>query len=168
MTTTGKTFCPVKARRWLVTGFFCACLTVSAWAGELAVGDAVPAFSAKDQFGKAFKFEAGLRFLLLGFDMGTGKQANQKLAELGAGWLEKHGATYVLDIHTMPAVARFFALPKMQKYPHRIVLAETESLLAAFPHQPEKITVLALTPAGKIREFRYWNPAAETPEAVLN
>ncbi len=168
MTTAGKKFRPAKTRRWLATGFFCAYLTTSAWAGELAVGDTVPVFSAKDQFGKAFQFEAGLRFLLLGFDLSTGKQANHRLAELGAGGLEKHGAAYVLDIHTMPAVAKFFALPKMQKYPHRIVLAETASLLAAFPHQPEKITVLALTPAGKIREFRYWNPAAETPEAALN
>jgi hypothetical protein len=168
MTTTGKTFRPAKKRRWLATGFFCACLTASAWAGELAVGDAVPGFSAKDQFGKEFKFEAGLRFLLLGFDMGTGKLANYKLAELGAGGLEKQGAVYVLDVHTMPAVAKFFALPKMQKYPHRIVLAETESLLAAFPHQPEKITILALTPAGKIRAVRYWNPATDALETLLN
>ena len=64
--------------------------------------------------------------------------------------------------------AKFFALPKMQKYPHRIVLAETASLLAAFPHQPEKITVLALTPAGKIRAVRYWNPATDALETLLN
>ena len=137
-------------------------------AGELTVGDAVPEFSAKDQFGKDFKLEAGLHFLLLGFDMGAGKQANLKLADLGPGWLEKQGAAYVLDIHTMPAIARVFALPKMRKYPHRIILGDDERLLAPFPRQPDRITVLVLTTARKIKEIRYWNPATEALGARLN
>jgi hypothetical protein len=114
---------------------------------------------AQDQFGKEFKFAAGLHFLLLGFDMDTGKAANLKLADLGPGWLEKQGAAYVLDVHTMPAIiARVFALPKMRKYPHRIILAQAESLLAPFPRQPDSITVLVLTAEGKIKEIHYWNP----------
>ncbi len=146
----------------------CALFVPALPAGELTVGQAVPAFSAQDQFGKDFKFAAGLHFLLLGFDMSTGKAANLKLADLGPGWLEKHGAVYVLDIHTMPAIARVFALPKMRKYPHRIILAETEILLAPFPRQPDRITVLVLTADGKIKEIRYWNPAQEALSARLN
>lgn len=146
---------------------FTVTLAVSIHAGELVVGDTVPAFSAKDQFSKEFKPDAGLRFLLLGFDMGTSKIANLKLADLGAGWLEKHSAAYVLDIHTMPGIARLFAFPKLRKYPHRIVLGDDEKMLAVFPRQPEKITVLVLTPTGKISEIRYWNPATETLEAIL-
>jgi hypothetical protein len=144
-----------------------AFLVTSLSAGELVVGDPVPAFTAKDQFGKEFKFEQGLRFLLLGFDRSTSKQANHKLTGLGSGWLEKHGAIYVLDIHTMPSVARWFALPKMRKYPFRVVLAETESLLAPFPRKPERITVLVLSAAGKVSEIRYWNPASEELEPML-
>jgi len=147
--------------RWLAL-LLCA----AAWlrpldAGELKVGDTVPVFSARDQFEKEFTFQAGPRFLLLGFEMGAGKAANLKLAELGSGWLEKNGGVYVLDIHTMPAIARVFALPKMRKYPHRIILAEAESLLAPFPRQPDVITVLLLTPAARIKEIRYWHPARE-------
>lgn len=167
MKSTGKFFRSTNTRRRLATGIICACVALSARAGELAVGDAVPALSAKDQFDKEFKFEAGLRFLLLGFEMDTGKQADHKLADLGAGWLEKHGAAYVLDIHTMPAVARLFALPKMRKYPQRIVLADSENLLAPFPHKPENITILVLTPAGKIKEIRYWNPTSDKLETLL-
>jgi hypothetical protein len=163
-----KNLCFQKIRRAAAAILIGGGLLFTARAGELAAGDAMPAFSAPDQFGKEFKFAPGLHFLLLGFEMGTGKLANHKLAELGAGWLEKRGAVYVLDIHTMPAVARLFALPKMRKYPHRVVLAETEGLLAAFPHQPEKITVLALSPEGKIREIRYWNPATDALDALLN
>jgi len=153
-------------RCWLVLLLGCG----GGWtarAAELAVGDAVPAFSAKDQFGKEFKFAPGLRFLVLGFEMGAAKQANLKLAGLGGGWLEKRGAVYVMDIHTMPAVARLFALPKMRKYPQRIVLAEAEGLLVPFPRQPERLTVVCLTPEGKVREVRYWNPGSDPLESVL-
>jgi hypothetical protein len=161
-------FQAATAKRWLIVIFFCAAYVLSLAAGELKVGDAVPLFSASDQFGKEFKFQAGLRFLLLGFDMGASKTANLKLADLGSGWLEKQGAVYVLDIHTMPAIARVFALPKLRKYPHRIILAEAESLLAPFPRQPERLTVLVLTPGGKIKEIRFWNPASEALAARLN
>jgi len=158
----------IKATRWLAAILFNVAFVLSLPAGELKVGDVVPAFSAQDQFGKEFKFAAGLHFLLLGFDMSSGKAANLKLADLGPGWLEKREAVYVLDVHTMPGIARVFALPKMRKYPHRIVLAEAESLLAPFPRQPDKITVLVLTPEGKIKEIRYWNPAKEAPGTQLN
>jgi hypothetical protein len=153
-------------RRLVLLTFFTV-LLAPVHAGDLKAGDAVPAFSAKDQFGNDFKFEAGLRFLLLGFDMDASKPANLKLADLGAGWLEKHQAAYVLDIHSMPSVARFFALPKMKKYPHRIILGDDEKLLAPFPRQAGRITVLVLTPAGKIQEVRYWNPTTEALDSFL-
>ena len=44
---------------------------------------------------------------------------------------------------------------------------ESAEVLAPFPHKAENITVLALTPEGKIREIRYWNPATETTAKVF-
>jgi hypothetical protein len=157
----------MKTLRWLVLLLLCAAGLCSAQAGPLKVGDAVPVFAAKDQFGKDFKFTPGLHFLLLGFDMAASKSANLKLTDLGAGWLEKHDAAYVLDIHSMPSIARMFAFPKMRKYPHRIILGDDENLLAPFPRQDGKITVLVLTADGKIQEVRYWNPTSEALDAVL-
>jgi hypothetical protein len=154
-------------QRRLTAVLMIAALTGVVHAAELAVGDPVPAFSAKDQFGKEFQMRAGLRYLILGFEMSASKAANGRLAALGAGWLEQQQAAYVLDIHTMPAVARFFALPKMRKYPQRIVLGEDGKLLAAFPRKPDRITVLRLTPEGKIQEIRYWNAATDAPGMVL-
>lgn len=142
-------------------------VAISATAGELAVGDTVPVFSAKDQFGKEFKFAPGPKFLLFGFDMSASKAANQKFTALGTNGLASRGAVYVMDIHTMPGIARVFALPKMQKYPFHVILAATAGVLAPFPHKVENITVLALTPEGKIREIRYWNPATETTAKVF-
>ncbi len=164
---TDRTFRIVCVKHWLILVLCFGSLTMLGLAAELKVGDAVPGFAATDQFGKDFKFEPGLHFLLLGFDMSVSKEANRKLAELGTGWLEKQGAAYVLDIHTMPAIGRFFALPKMRKYPERIILAEKAGLLAPFPHQPEKITVLVLSKSGAINEIRYWDPATDALSTVM-
>jgi hypothetical protein len=152
--------------RWLIVlGFLL--LWLSASAAPLAVGDAVPAFSAKDQFGTDFNSTNGTRFLLVATEMAPARLANQKLAGQGAGYLEKYQAAYLMDIHTMPGIARFFALPKMRKYPQRIVLVDSAETLAAFPTQPGRVTVLALTPAEHIRKISYWDPASEPVAGYL-
>ena len=155
----------INFRRLAVLGFCLLC--VSASAAPLAVGDAVPAFSAKDQHGTSFIFTNGTQFLLVATERASGTSANHKLAEQGPGFLEKHRAVYVMDIHEMPGVARFFAVPKMRKYPQRIVLVETPATLAWVPAQPDRVTVLALTPAGRVQKISYWNPDAEPVTGYL-
>lgn len=130
------------------------------------VGSAVAAFAANDQFGAPFKLDADCRFLLVSFDMATGKQANVKLSALGRDYLPKLHAAYVANIHGMPAIGRAFALPKMRSYAHRIVLADSETLLAPFPKQEKRVTVLRLQ-RGKITKIAYWDPEKEGVAAVL-
>ncbi len=130
------------------------------------VGSTVAAFAAKDQFGKPFQLGADCRMLLVSFDMGTGKQANAKLTALGADYLPRHGAVYVANITGMPAIGRAFALPKMRGYAHRIVLADDGALLAPFPRQDQRVTVLALR-GRKVVSVRYWNPASEPVEGFV-
>ncbi len=143
----------------LVLGSCLLCLSASA--APLVVGDAVPAFSAKDQHGGEFNSTNGVRYLLVATEMACGKAANLKLAAQGADFLPTNHAAYLMDIHTMPAVARLFALPKMRKYPHRIVLVEAADTSALFPVQSGRVTVLALTAAGRVRKIGYWDPAHE-------
>jgi len=150
----------------LVVFSFCL-LGISAFASQLTVGDAVPAFSAKDQHGKEFVFTNGVQFLLIAQERASGTSANKKLVEQGAGFLEKHQAVFVMDIHTMPSVARLFAMPKMRKYPQRIVLVETAGTLAWVPVQPGRLTVLAVTPAGHIQKISFWDPDSEPVTAYL-
>ena len=152
--------------RWLVVLAFCLPV-VSAGAAQLTVGSAVPVIAAKDQHAAEFVFTNGTRFLLVATEMESAKSANRKLAEQGPGFLEKHQAAYLMDIHTMPAVARWFAFPKMRKYPQRIVLVDSAEALAAFPAQPGRVTVLALTPAGCIQTISFWNPDREPVAGYL-
>lgn len=131
-------------------------LGLPAFAAPLAVGDAIPPIIAKDQHGASYTFTNGTAFLIIAVEMEVAKSANRKLAEQGAGFLEKHGAVYLMDIHTMPDIGRFFALRKMRKYPQRIVLVDSAETLAPVPAKPGEATLIALTTAGRIQAIRFW------------
>jgi hypothetical protein len=53
-----------------------------------------------------------------------------------------------------------FALPKMKKYPHRIILGDDANLLTPFPQQAGKVTVIKLS-NGIVQSISYWDPATE-------
>ena len=72
-----------------------------------------------------------------------------------------------MDIHSMPGLARLFALPTMRKYPQRIVLLEKPDLLTWVPVQPGRVTVLALALTGHIQKISYWNPDSEPVAGFL-
>lgn len=136
-------------------------LMPAACAAPLAIGDSLPPITAQDQHGLAFNSTNAFQFLLVATEMDCAKAANKALAEQGAGFLEQHHAAYLLDIHTMPGIARFFAFPKMRKYPQRIILVDSAEALAAFPRQPCRVTVVRLTPAHRVASISYWDPETE-------
>jgi len=152
--------------RWPVVVVVCL-LGISVLATQITVGDAVPSIAAADQHGIPFVLTNGTQYLLVVTEMACAKAANQKLAAQGAGFLEKHQAFYLMDIHTMPSIARVFAFPKLRKYPQRIVLVDSADALASFPSQAGRVTVLALTPSGHIQKITYWNPDSEALAAYL-
>ena len=130
-------------------------------------GQRVEAFQAKDQFDQAFTLKpADTRFLLVSHDMETGKKANAALTALGKEYLGSKKAVYMANIFGMPGVGRMFAIPKMKKYNHRIILADDAALIARFPVQAGKVTVLKLTD-GKVESIAYWTPGAEGVEGFL-
>jgi hypothetical protein len=104
----------------------------------------------------------GQGFLLIATEKENAKSANLIFAGQGmGGGLEKHGAVYMRDIHTMPAIARLFALPKLRKYPHRIVLIDSPNTLSWVMVRPGMITVLALKPDSRIMKISFWDPGKE-------
>jgi hypothetical protein len=141
-------------------------LGVAAAGEPLKVGDTLPAFSAKDQHAKEFRLNAETRFLLVSFDMSTGKKANSFFAEKPADYLAGVKAVYLSNIYGMPAVGRMFALPKMRKYPHRIILADSEDLLRDYPAQKDRITVIELAPELKIKAISFWDPTTDLSAAL--
>ena len=130
-------------------------------------GSKITSFKAQDQHGVAYEFEAAkTQYLLVSFDMETGKKANAALTAQGAEFLTNKKAVYVANIFGMPGIGRFFALPKMRKYSHRIILGDDANLLTPYPQQVGKVTVLTLR-AGEVQEVRYWDPATESVVELL-
>ena len=96
--------------------------------------------------------------MIVAFEMGAGKAANAYLEKQPAAFLDTHKAIFISNIHGMPGIGRMFALPKMKKYPHRILLADEENFLARYPAQQDLLTVLSLDDMGVITAIRHVNP----------
>lgn len=140
---------------------------VSVNADPYATGSKVEAFNAKTQHDKEFTFKpAEIRFLLVTHDMETGKKANAVLTTVGPENLSGKKVVYLANIHGMPGVGRMFALPKMRKYSHTIILGDDAALIAKFPEQKNKVTVMTLS-GGKVISVKYWDPGAEAVDDFL-
>lgn len=153
----------MKFPRFLLTLFV---LFGGSYASALAaekykVGDAFASFTTKDQHEKSYTFESGVRLVLVAFEMGAGKAANAYLEKQPAEFLGSHHAIFISNIHGMPGIGRMFALPKMKKYPHRILLADEENFLARYPAKEDQLTVFNLDEKGVITAIRHVNPKAD-------
>jgi hypothetical protein len=137
------------------------------FAAPYEAGSKVEVFTAKDQHEQAFTLKpSATSFLLVSHDMETGKKANGVLNGLGKEYLGGKKAVYIANIFGMPGIGRAFALPKMKKYVHQIILGDDAALIAKFPEQKGKVTVLALA-AGKVKSVSYWTPESEALDGLL-
>jgi hypothetical protein len=125
------------------------------------VGDAFAPFTTKDQHDKPYTYEGGARTVIVAFDMSSGKAANAFFEKQPADFLPQQKAIFISNIHGMPGIARVFAMPKMKKYPHRILLADAEGFLARYPVKEDHLTVLSLDDKGTITDVRHLKPAKE-------
>jgi len=135
-------------------------LSVSA-ASPYQAGDAFEGFTTMDQHEKGYTYSGGVRLVIVAFVMGTGKSANAYFEKQPADFLERHKAIFISNIYGMPGIGRTFALPKMRKYPHRILLADAEGFLARYPSQEDRLTVLRLDDQGKVAEINFVDPKKE-------
>lgn len=144
---------------FLRAAFVGLCVFATGWLraepGKYAVGDRFEGFATQDQHGKSYTYEGGARLVVVSFEMDTGKAANGFLERQGADFLGRQRAVFVANIHGMPGIARTFALPKMRKYPHRILLADGEHFLDRYPSKENHLTVLELDEQGAIAAIRF-------------
>lgn len=153
--------------RFLTLAATAALSISSALAAPYEAGSQVQPFNATDQHEKPFTLKpAETKFLLVSHDMETGKKANAALTALGKEYLGSKNAVYLANIHGMPGIGRMFAMPKMRKYAHRIILGDDADLIARFPGQKDRVTVLKLE-NGKVAAIAYWAPGDEALDTVL-
>ncbi len=132
-----------------------------------ANGEKIETFKAKDQHDVNYEFKpSSMKYLLVSHDMETGKKANAVLTTLGKDYFSNHKAAYLANIHGMPGIGRMFAIPKMKKYTHRIILGDDADLIAKFPVQAGKVTVIAIS-GGKVDSISYWSPGETKLDDLL-
>ena len=133
-------------------------------AAVFAPGERFPGLSTRDQHDRPYAWAGEARRLVVAFEMDTGKAANAFLEKQGADFLARHATLFLSNIHGMPGIARTFALPKMRKYPHRILLADGEHFLDRYPRQENHLTVLDLDAQGVVTAVRFV-PKADAAKA---
>lgn len=145
-----------------------AALTIGAVIAEpYQSGEKIKPFTALDQHDKEFTLRpADVKFLLVSHDMETGKKANAKLTARGNAYLGSKSAVFLANIHGMPGIGRMFAMRKMRRYAHRIILGDSPELIAKFPHKDGQVTVLKVK-NGTIDAVDYWSPDKQDLDEVL-
>ena len=130
-------------------------------------GSVVKSFQASDQHGEAYQLDSKTRYLLISFDMGTGKKANVKLDQKGKEFFKEKQIAFVANIHGMPGIGRLFAFKKMKTYSHRIIYGDDAHLMDPFPEKDDHVTVLKLDKQQKVTQISYWDPAKEEVDQHL-
>lgn len=125
--------------------------------------DVLTPFTTKDQHENSYTLEPGIKLVVVSFEMGSGKAANAFFEKQPADFLTKNQAVFIANIYGMPGIGRMFALPKMKKYPHRILLADAEDFLARYPEKEDMLTVLRLDDKGVVQSVDFVDPKKGLP-----
>ncbi|AXX88501.1 hypothetical protein AMRN_2809 [Malaciobacter marinus] len=102
-------------------------LIIFAYSEELSINDEISSFSLANQFNQKKTIDSNINILIVSFEKNTGKEVNEFLEEKNPNFLENHNAVFIANISGMPMfITKMFALPKMRKYKHEILLIYDE------------------------------------------
>jgi hypothetical protein len=102
-------------------------LTSFLFSNQLDLNDKIKEFNIVDQFDKIHKVTPSISIIIVSFEKGTGAEVNEFLSKKKSDYLKKHNAVFIANISAMPSIiTKLFALPKMRKYKHTILLIYDE------------------------------------------
>ncbi|WP_419777226.1 hypothetical protein [Malaciobacter marinus] len=102
-------------------------LIIFAYSEELSINDEISSFSLANQFNQKKTIDSNINILIVSFEKNTGKEVNEFLEEKNPNFLENQNAVFIANISGMPMfITKMFALPKMRKYKHEILLIYDE------------------------------------------
>lgn len=88
----------------------------------------INSFTLSDQFEKIHTVNSDIKTIIVSFEKGTGSDINEFLNSKNPDFLEKNKAVFIANISGMPSfITKMFALPKMKKYKHSILLIYDEN-----------------------------------------
>ena len=145
-------------------------LIVSA-AGSMAemaeIGKSFPSYTLEDQFGQTNTLSTDTRFVIVASEKDVSGKVNDWLKPKAPDYLAAHKTEYVSDIEPMPGIiTTLFAMPKMKKYPFKLLLATEKSFAATYPKEKGRIALFVLDANQVLTDVRFVESPAEI-EAVI-
>ncbi len=123
-------------------------ITQGSWAqapAAVAVGQALPTLSLKDQFDKPWQITPATRLLMFAAGRKASNLIQGVLQALPKDQLTRKNAVYLADMSKMPGfITRTFALPTLRDMPYQIGVSLDEATLAAWPRQLDAVTLIEL------------------------
>ncbi len=88
----------------------------------------INSFTLANQFEKIHTINSEIETIIVSFEKGTGADVNEFLNNKDPDFLQKNKAVFIANISGMPSfITKMFALPKMKKYKHSILLIYDEN-----------------------------------------
>jgi hypothetical protein len=119
--------------------------TTAAAAAPVSVGQPLSALKLKDQHDQPWTVGADIRLVLLASGRKASNLVQTVLEKEPKDFLAQRHAAYVADMSKMPGFAtRMFALPSLREMPFKVGVSLEEPTLAAWPRQPDSVTLISL------------------------
>jgi len=117
---------------------------LSLFASEFKIGDKIGTFSILNQHDKKVTIDDSIEKIIVSFEKDTGANINEYLSKKYPLFLKNNNAVFIANISGMPSIiTKLFALPKMRKYDHEILLIYDEDD-KRFISKEEKSTLYTL------------------------
>ncbi len=140
--------------------FSLALLVATLMANDFGLGEEISSFTLADQFEKDHIVSRSVETIIVSFEKDTGADMNEFLNTKNPKYLEERNAVFIANISKMPGIiTKLFAMPKMKKYKHTILLINDEED-KRFAQEEEKITVYKLK-NGVIEKINFVSSAQE-------
>jgi len=133
-----------------------ALLSCLLYAKPVDLGEKVSPMTLPDQFGKKHRIDASsCPVLLITAQKDVSIRLKDFILKQHPDFLQRHHACFLSDIHEMPGfVTRWFALPKMRKYPFKVLLIY-EKGRNPFPVREDAVTAFTLGKGNVVTSIRY-------------
>ena len=130
------------------------------------VGQPLPALALKDQHDQPWSLKADTRLVLFASGRKASNLVQAVLDKEPKDFLAQRHTVYLADMSKMPGFAtRMFALPSLREMPFTVGVSLQEATLAAWPRQPDSVTLIGLA-NGVVQGVTYATSEADLRAAL--
>jgi hypothetical protein len=105
-------------------------LSSLSWSKSLDINDTLPNITLNDQFGNSHTIDKNVSKIIITFDKKSSVLANKFISSKkdSSHYLNESNMAFIANISAMPSlINKLFAMPKMKKYKHTILLINDDA-----------------------------------------